>query len=311
MSEFRLEPWEVPVGSGAALVAPADAVIELRTGRLLFRAVRAAPGRFVLFVQRGLINFIVVNQGAFKPAVWKRRPTNQKLKRIAPMVGDGFGRMFGLATFLVMKDEATNIETNAYVRAFGFNAEATGIWVSPDFSAPVEFQILPQDDLKKSLQSALNTSSSPARVAWEWKHGSEEERAARVAHAERQWAEVEKLAEWLIHSVVPDPENCREIAFDSINSTGELRFSSRKAFSELGLTRPQTKLLEKWALYLGTIFTVRDDCVVNLHRNNRAYRTDFMLTPSIPTQHERIEARLRLREWLQHNAPDKIAELLS
>ena len=318
MSDFALEEWEVPVGLDVPLVAPADAVAESPTGILLLRVVRVASRRFVIFAQQGKNNFLLVQferWKSLKPAIWNTRPTPQKLKRIAARIGGRSCRLFELASFLVVRDGATGVLTNALVRVLGWNnSRAIGAWVSNDLSLPIYFSFPPGGDLRQSLQQSLDGSLTTVRAAWEWKNLEENERLARIELAQSRLDEVQQVGSWALQSAPLKWENLDHVLFFSQKGKIALipigNFFPAKPIENFFPTIAQGKFFEMWwSNLLAKIFAPQHSLVLRFNRNgDLGDSNDFSLkiNSSTPTHHERIEARLRLREWLEHNAPDRM-----
>lgn len=165
---------------------------------------------------------------------------------------------------------------------------------------------------RELLLGEWNDEGSAARFAWEWAGWNDEKRKALCCGLEGDLGELARVMRWVLI--------CSEPLWN-IGSrwvwTIHPEFAARgyvTNFHDSG--RPFMLCLSAWQELLFACFAPgwradwleRHECVRDFWRRTGALESASM--DEAPTQHERLEAHLCLREWLQRNAPERLSELL-
>ncbi len=315
METLELESWEMLPGC----TEPRRAFVHGRSERsgvtALLRIVRFAPGRFGMFVRLHERNYLLLREGA--PQIWKRKPIGIKLGRIADSIWPRGS--LSLASVYVVRDlqngrdvvalEGANVENWSQTRR-GFS------WVDDRFENPLRFHDENVPDAASFLAAQLNTPNSFARWLWNWLQASTEQRQWLWQEQQTKREKMEQLMTqvlWCLPELWQQAEEV-QLAYNHSGAGNNWVYKRQPSPREyIRLNLPESfDFIARWGAELNQRFVPFHH--LHLLELNRKFSTETARFGSVvvaPTMHEQIEARLKLREWLEQNAPEKIGALLA
>ncbi len=295
MSDFALEPWEVPPGEEVKFASAPFSLGPIpwpeKEIEVVARAVFHAPFSFVVFLKpqnQCKINFVFVNQFGWRDF---NIPVNiQELTSSlrAALLRDPFscGRSFFV--------EGTHC----------FYNNKAWSWSKPNTSNIARFRVPPSLENKSSrkvfdwLCQQRADAESEASFAWRWSEKDYEDRFFSFCSYTPRW----KLLIGMMNCIA-----CSEGLYGRVIwYLGE----EDSLFKFLFLRAELVERLKAWGTFLTEFFlplpALPDDSPLCLLEHSKSAEARVRVVGIEPTQHERIEARLRLREWLQQNAPERM-----
>ena len=291
MSEFALEPWEVPphVDASKKPVRADFAPVEWSGEKTFVSALgmRLQSREVVAFFHPINVeaNFAVLKGQALCP--FSPQLDSGKLERIVrkAIKGDefSFGRLFHIEgqTCLLRANETA--------------------WVAPRkqqfdsvFSFPFDVLTEPSSRVFDWLQTQWKTSDSEVRFSWEWNRKTSTERHTFLEEHVPRWRELfDVMRAAAIVAGLPESATWILDHVDTHNHSLEL----------LARLKPWRELLITHFLPCAPFPDSAPECLRDYFR---FISNHVSVQGEESTQHERIEGHLRLREWLQHNAPDRM-----
>lgn len=315
MQTLELEPWEMPPGSLAARCARADLEIELWGALCPLRLVRLSPARWVMFVRYDGRNFLVLNPQTRAPQIWRVKPTDWKLRRVVARLH--FSSWFGMASLLVWSEleggPLVAITEHHRWHQDQEHARWQATWLDLDLTQALRFRLKHEGDVREQLKREWNTPNSYARFAWEWKQVSSEQKAAMWQQQQRRLEEMQGLMRWVLWCLPEVWEEADELnLFYTAHEVTSSWFSNWKdRVRHPILTEGHSILVANWGAELQRRFVpLHHIALLELNPDIGFSAEKYPPAVVAPTMHEKLEARLKLREWLEENAPDKIEALL-
>ncbi len=294
MSDFLLESWEVPRNADTSkkLLWADFGPVEWNSEKTLVAAlgVRLQSGAVVaFFYPEGVeANFAVLISQSLCP--FNARLDGGKLERVVRKAIRGeefsFGRFFHLEgqTCLMRASETS--------------------WVAPRkqqsdsvFSLPFDVLADPSARVFDWLQTQWNISNSEVRFSWEWNRKSPSQRQTFLEEHVPRWRELSEMMRFAaIVEELPSEALWILDHVDTYNHSPDL----------LARLKPWRELLCAHFLPFEPFPVSAPECL----RDYFAFISNHVSVVGQPlTRHERLEARLHLREWLERNAPERM-ELL-
>lgn len=292
MSDFELQPWEVPKGAEVG-----DAETFVTFGPLLFQCLPtmfrlrlvAFGERFnVVFVrpQECQTNYVLLREGKAIPLSLRAKVSQTKAARlVTEESGWTFGQLFRVeGQFCVLRGQQ-------------------GFWLPPDLQGGdvTEFRAksAPHATDKSPsvvwdwLEKQWSKPTSEVRFSWDWHRWNKEDKHHFYCKHVPNWRELHDLMRWVAQvEGLPEGATWWEghiylIEHPEIETRlslwSEVLFQQFQGFKSF----PQNSPL----------------C---LAQHSEAMLEHPHVEGQETSSHERIEARLRLREWLQQNAPDRM-----
>lgn len=173
--------------------------------------------------------------------------------------------------------------------------------------ANADFAWWPQAEFDGYFARQFADPNSSLRCAYEWNVSSDDERTARVMRCEGgSWQEMKSLAECVL-TLTPAPEDEDDpfsgfAVWDMLDEDGDPFYSG-------------SHQLTQWSKLFQRVFRpliLRADVTAYEHDHaSGLYHELHPLFPhSEPSAHEKLEAHLRLREWVMEHVPDEAERLL-
>ena len=301
MSDFELEAWEV----GPRCKEKTAGRSQREYLGKKWRAVEMRHKKFVVFVRdvraehQG--NWMIAAMEGNQPRVWSPRPD---IATSPPNINVDHG----MGRFFVWGDEMMFLLSNG-----------DGVWLDAQLRAEVPFRSsVPQGIVENSSRETFEWltrelgEDSDVALARRWRTFDDEEKMAVLFGGQNHLDATREL----MSAVLVSDENLWHT--DRIS---RWRISQNDLWGKLFLSeerqhRGWSTFMVDWAETIVSLcITPRiavpiqsHPCVFQFSQTNDNYVEVEVSGP--PTQHERLEARLRLREWLEQNAPDKLEELL-
>jgi hypothetical protein len=175
--------------------------------------------------------------------------------------------------------------------------------------------LLPTVQLQEQLQREWEQPHSDARFAWGWAQLSRDEKMARVCGFNGNWGELRRVMRLVLlcsGELWNRASSWNWSLHHEFGGRGWLvNFSDRRDTSQSArFAQWQTFLFERFAPDLQSELLKKHLCAREFWRGAGALESVRLDAP--PTMHERLEARLELRAWLEGRAmPDEIERLLS
>jgi len=306
---FRLEPHHVPSGCTVLLDAPADAVFSLlwkgREREVRLRWVRWKPSVFLLFLRvEGQIGVATQqpNSPSEAPMKWKQpQYSPRKLLSLARAIERG--RNLNLSrSFFCAADE----EPQCIMR----HRDGKGVWLSAELQTVGEFTLaVPsaavEDFWKAAFFAAFGDESSEVNFAWRWARMNEEERYAWFFDGSDGLKAQEHLVRIVLQSADELWEEHALVSWRRGLSAGEGWFYDER---HRRIREPQLPLnLERWRHFINAHAGQNQWKAADSQRFVRYWligkqkMRSFDVEVPRPSAHERLEARLELRDWLEQN----------
>lgn len=306
---FRLEPHHLPPGSDAVLEAPAEAVLELewkgKKREVAFRWMRFGRFAHLLWVRVDGELWLATQhpRTSFEaPMKWRlpqRSP--RKLLSIARTIEGGHALGLARAFF-----QAAPIEPQFVMS----RADGRGVWLDSNLEIVGEFA--PESEAnadstawKKAFEAAYNDEASDARVAWNWAAMSDDERRAWLYEGSHGLNAIEKIVRLVLQSADELWEHHEGLCWAHDFSWVEGALSNEQGwFID---ARKEAPRLERWRRFVDKRLWKPRFWMVARHRLVRQWiqsehpSWDVRVEVSKPSFHERLEARLELRAWLDQN----------
>ena len=300
MSEFKLEEWEVPPGVNGA--GAADAEPPLTCGPLRWKGgmttftLKLAPvslnsATCLIFFRANNSekNYVIVSSGAICelslfPADISQDDMKAALEEAIKGTRSSFGRLF------YVQDEVCIVR------------EKVACWVVPSdqmviFRVPFNPMAGPSSRMFSWLQQEWKRLNSEVRFAWSWKRFSLDEKHEFFCEHVDCWREVHAMMRW-VAQLEGLPDGTRWWL----------------DFVEL----PDLPAVEKRLLLWGEIVEMHYSWLFNWPPESAPLcLLDYFecavchinIYGAATSTHERLEARLKLREWLERNAPERMEGL--
>lgn len=295
MNEFLLEAWEVPVGRDATKT-PARVEfgpVEWNGEKTMISAlgVRLQSREVVAFFHPDGVeaNFAVLQGQSLCP--FSSQLDIGKLERIVrqSIKGEQFscGRLFYLEgqTCLLSPRET--------------------VWVAPRsqqwdsvFSFPFDAMKEPSPRVFQWLQQQWNEPHSEVRFAWEWNRKNAQERHEFLEATVWRWRELfDVMRAAAIIEELPEHASWILDHVDTHNHSPEL----------LARLKPWRELIETHFLPFEPLPDSAPECLRDYFQ---FVSNHIQVEGENCSERQHLEARLELRQWLEHNAPDEIERLL-
>jgi len=151
------------------------------------------------------------------------------------------------------------------------------------------------------------------RFAYEWSRlGYQEKRSLWFGQPHRV-EEVTSLMRLVLKVASIDHPDCRSLSW-SIEERSQERCTASVHNRSDESSLMEEEYLQRWhTLFCQWLKNPNREELMSHSCMNKFLGDNWSLVSVVedaPTQHERLEAHLRLREWLEHNAPDQIEALL-
>ncbi len=297
MNDFELQPWEVPQGTEVG-----DAQTFVTFGPLLFQGLPtmfrlrlvAFGERFnVVFVrpQESQTNYVLLREEKAIPLGFKAKVSQTKAARsITEEPGWTFGQLFRVeGQFCVVRGKQ-------------------GFWLPPNLQDGnvTEFRVKTAPRVTDNssavmwnwLQNEWSKPESEVRFSWNWHGWNKDDKHRFYCEQVPSWRELHDLMRW-VAQVEGLPEGATWWR-DHIYLIGHPELEARLSLWGEVL-RPRFRHFKP--------FPAKSPlCLV---QHSQAVLTHPLVEGQETSSHEQLEARFRLREWLELNAPDRIETLLA
>ncbi len=166
-----------------------------------------------------------------------------------------------------------------------------------------QFAFWPQTEFKSYFDEQFHDVSSSLRRAYEWHGWNEDERTSHVLRCEQgSWDELRALAECVLVLTFEDED-------DFWDDSGWDVLSQSHQFL------PHGNLLGAWSQVFRRVFRpfATSENALPFERSHFHNLEAGFLPLALqcePSAHEKLEAHLRLREWVMEHAPDEAERLL-
>lgn len=319
MNELVLRSWELPVGCTAPLSAPVDALatIEWRGQNVTakIRAVKIEKGVWWLFFQpenEWGHNYLVRHDTSspLEPASWKAPEPAEKWARLVKMAVRE--DQFSFARFFYFGAPQNAVYVWNELRHLKNSWECG--WIG-EFYPIAEFDVWPNVQNRNSYEvhqwilKQWQKPTSQVRFAWQWAQWREETRHKFLYPHPDGINELIKVMEWVLKSDLNlDNDKSWEWFFDDYLRTSDHSvdtYHSSEVSPRLGL----------WNDFLFNFFDPLPESRIFrpplcVREWDMIMRVHILARREPLSHHEQLEARHKLREWLESNAPDQIARLL-
>ena len=299
MSDFALESWEVPPGVdvGKAKTFGPVGPFAWKGARMMFllKLVPVDSTRSMVFFRANnqSKNYAVVSGGdTCQPTLLASQSPPEKAVRVLKHVigsGEGcFGRVFYLEGELCVARK----KSMGWLKPVGYLAE---------FRVPFNPMAGQSVRVFEWLRKEWSKPKSEARFAYEWSRLDAEQTHEYYCQHVPHWREVHDLMR-LVAQMEGLPEGQRwwhdhiELPDDPEREARFLSWGARF-----------------WEHYIGQYWSSKPfpsksaKCLLESFET-ACYTANVKGT--VTTAHERLEARLQLRDWLERNAPERMEELL-
>lgn len=299
MSDLELEPWEI----GPLCKEHPEGSSQREHWGKKWRAVEMRRKKFVVFVRdvraenRG--NWIVTAMEGNQPRLWSPRPD---IATSPPNVNWDYG----VGRFFVWDDEMVFLNSNG-----------DGAWLDAQLRAETSVRsTVPSITIEESSRKTFYWltrelgDDSDFSFARRWRMFNSEEKLAALYGGQDCLYELRGIMRSVIvlddYSWVRRTERRWEIAQNLI--FGDLFSNKRAHYAWSAFIADWAQIILQWMISQMTVPIGNHPCIGQFSQTDGNCIAVEVSSP--PTQHERLEARLRLREWLERNAPDEIERLL-
>ena len=306
---FDLEPHQWPPQAQGERLGLADAVFTVEwDGAQVEVAARLVPigiESFLMFF-RALESsqiYVVATSSGIRLSPRLRYPINQESKieflkeQLPKVLENGEFTTYGR----LLPFHQTGLEpTNIFIAHDG----KMGAWVNQSHASWTQFRLNNENDL--AIDAVENPDSS-AGFALRWSRLSHEERCRRaLCFANGDWREFQEIVRAAVYFGAPAFVTAGMI----ISFGGEFGISditARIRYHNVGVR------LRRWAIYIARYFAPRCDADLaarHLCVAQQSLSPILSFKPPPPSQHERLEAALTLRDWATDKIPPREARLL-
>ena len=313
---LELKPSELPPGCTAPLRAPADARLVFNGKVILLRLVRLRAGEFVLYARWNDKNYLALH--AQMPQIWRGKPTLTKLQRIAENLQQFAWSFAAVCVVPHLKSGRAVLALRRGIH-LSLDSAQSYAWVTNNLRALIGFDIdkNPNTTEAANLQTALNSDGTLANFAYLWLRASPDERVEiwnREAAKRAQLEELMKYVLWCLPEVWAQTDKIRLCSTRAYRPEEWSFIVSTYPFRCPQLSPHAAEFALKWGKFWQNHFLPIH--ALALQENNPQFYKLGFVTPTqgrlvrTPTAHEQLEASLKLRAWLQDNAPEMLNELL-
>jgi len=303
MSDFELEAWEVPPGieqGGSEPYAPIGPLSwKGRQMMFSFRLVNWDDIRNVAFfrAQNGGINHVILDGAGF--CIPWLFPSDLTQDKVADILRDSLnGKQFHYGRLFQVEDGLCIVEGKR-IGWLNLRADLTILLV------PFNPMVGQSERVFEWLQGQLNKPNSEVRFSYDWSCMGEEQIYQFYCECIPRWREIHEVMTWVAQlEGLPDghpwwpnrirlpeaPEIEKRLAMWGKALYFLFQPDGRRLFWELRFPKNSPKCLLK-------------------HFHGAS--SNIHIYGASASAHQRLEARLQLREWLEANAPDQIEKLLS
>jgi hypothetical protein len=295
MSEFRLEPWELPPNKdsrkrtlvleiGHVTWNGEETAISVRTMPLLSREV------LILFRPHNTeANFMVSSGHTICP--FEMQIGEGKLERIVHRAIKGNEFSFRRAFYL--KEQLCLMSTT------------DSVWVTPPnqsdsvFTLPFDAMTEPSSRIFSWLEQEWDKPDSEVRFSWQWSHKNSQERHEYLEELVPGWRELFELMRAAAR--VAELPECARWILDHVDTYNQ-------PLKLLARLQPWKELLRLHFIPFEPFPESAPECLQDYF----AFISNHVSVVGESTSnHERLEARHHLRNWLQRNAPERVDLLLA